>query len=187
MNMDWNLFVVIFSPILAIFVGVLVDRHFKERPYLMTYLSHTSALNTKTPDNKELKVNTHALVIQNLGRKPAKNVRIGHLVFPSFSVYPSIEYHVNELPDGTKEIHFPIVTPKERIFINYLYFPPVIWKNINSYIKSDEGPAKRVNMQLTPIYPKIIRIISVIFCLMGIVFSIYLVAQLIKLLLGNLL
>lgn len=185
MNIEWSLFIGIFSPILAIFVGVFVDRYFRDKPYLMTYLGHASALNTKTPDGKELRVHTHALVIQNLGRKPSKNVRIGHNVFPSFSIYPSNEYHINELPDGTKEIHFPIVTPKEKIFINYLYFPPIIWKNINTYIRSDEGPAKRVNMQLTPIYPKIIRILSVILFLMGLVFSIYLIAQLIEWLIGS--
>ncbi len=186
MKFNWNIFITIFAPILAIFVGVFIDRYFKEKPYLMTYLGHASVFNTKTPDGKDMKVHTHAVVIQNLGRKPSKNVKIGHNILPpSFSVNPPSEYHINHLPDGTKEIHFPKVTPKERIFINYLYFPPVVWQNINTYIKSDEGPAKRVNMQLTPIYPKIIRLLSVILFLMGLVFSIYLIAQLIEWLIGS--
>ena len=180
MKFNWGLFVGIFSPIFGGIVGVIIDRYFKEKPKLMTYLSHTSAIYTKTPDGKDLKVHTHSIVIQNLGRKPSKNVRVGHYVLPSFSIYPSMDYNINNLPDGTKEIHFPAVIPGERIYINYLYFPPVVWQNINKYTKSDEGFAKGVNMQLTPIYSKSVRTLLTILVLMGLVFSIYLFVQLIE-------
>jgi hypothetical protein len=179
MNFNWKLFLDILSPIVAAFGGALISRYLKEKPYLMTYISHTSAIYSKTLDGKELKVHTHSIVIQNNGRKPSKNVRIGHNInyFPSFSVHQSKEYDVINLPDGSKEIHFPIITPKERIFINYLYFPPIVWNQINTYIKSDDGPAKIVNMQLTPIYPKYILILMSIPFIIGLVFIVYFFIQ----------
>lgn len=180
MKLNWNLFVGILSPILGVIFGVIIDRYFKEKPNLMTYLSHTSAIYTKAADGKDLKVHTHSVVIQNLGRKPSKNVRIGHYVLPSFSIYPSIDYNINSLPDGTKEIHFPAIIPKEIIYINYLYFPPIVWQNINKYTKSDEGFAKRVNMQFIPIYSKSIKILSTILVTVGLISSIYLFVQLIS-------
>jgi len=180
MNFDWNLFVNILSPIIAIFIGVFVDRYFKERPLLLTYLSHTSAIYTKTPDNKDLKVHTHAVVIQNIGRTPSINVRVGHNVeipFPSFSVYPPTEYKINKLPDGSTEILFPKIVPKERIYINYLYFPPTTWNQINTYTKSDEGPAKIVNMQLIPATSKFNKLLLNILIVIAIASLFYILVQ----------
>ena len=45
------------------------------------------------------------MVIQNVGKKPANNVRVSHAILPDqFNVFPSVPYTVEQLPDGKKDI-----------------------------------------------------------------------------------
>lgn len=180
MKIDWNLAVIIFSPIVALFIGAFLEKKLKEKPKLITYLSNTFAINAKNPDGSNLNVFTHSIVLQNLGRKTAENIRIQHNILPAFSIFPSVEYKQNDLPDGKKVIVIPRLVPKERIIINYLYFPPLIWKNINTSIKYNGGFAKKVEMRPTPKYSKWFERLSVFLCLIGIVSIIYLIIILIR-------
>lgn len=180
MNIDFDLFVKIFSPILGVCLGIFLERRFKEKPNLISYISQASAIYTKTPEGKPLNVHTHSIVLQNSGTKPANNLKIGHNVLPAFSIYPSVEHTVKELSDGTKEIRIPSLVPKESITINYLYFPPTLWSNINKYTKSDEGFAKIVNMQLTPKYSRGIKKLSILLVMVGLSTLIYLFVLLVK-------
>ena len=59
-------------------------------------------------------------------------------------------YEVNDLPGGGRELLFPRLVPGEQVTVTYLYFPPVIWSNINSYTKSDEGLATIINVLPAP-------------------------------------
>jgi len=179
MKIDWNLLAIIFSPIIALFIGAFLERKLKDKPQLITYLSNTSAIYTKTPDGSDLKVHTHSIVLQNSGRKIAEDIRIQHNTLPSFSIYPSVEFKQNDLPDGKKEIVIPRLVPKEQIIINYLYFPPMLWKDINTTIKYNDGFAKAVEMRLTPKYSKWFERLS-IFLLIGIGSIIYLIISLIR-------
>ncbi len=63
---------------------------------------------------------------------------------------PSVVYHVEQLPGGGAEIVFPTLVPGEQVTVGYLYYPPVLWSNVNSSTKSDEGFAKIVNVLPTP-------------------------------------
>jgi len=180
MKIDWNLVVTIFSPIVALFIGVFLDRKLKDKPKLITYLSNTFAIKTKNPNGSDFNVFTHSIVLQNLGRKAAENIRIQHNILPAFSIFPSVEYKQNDLPDGKKVIVIPRLVPKERIIINYLYFPPLLWKDINTTIKYKDGFARVVEMRHTPKYSKWFERLSIFLCLIGIISIIYLIIILMR-------
>jgi hypothetical protein len=52
------------------------------------------------------------------------------------------------------EIVFPLLGPGEQVTVTYLYFPPRTYHDINNGIRSDEGPARAVPMQLQQQFPK---------------------------------
>lgn len=70
----------------------------------------------------------------------------------------------------------PKLVRNEQVTISYLYFPPLLWSQINSYTKSDEGFAKTLNAIPTPQPAKwlIVVIWSVVF--VGVVSLLYLAA-----------
>lgn len=95
-------------------------------------------------------VGTHAVVVRNSGRLSAKNVRLGHKSLPNYYIYPNTKYEVTSLPNGGNEIIFPILVPNEQITISYLYFAPTTYAEINTYVKSDEGLAKVIDVIPAP-------------------------------------
>ncbi len=68
--------------------------------------------------------------------------------FQIFKVYPDIDYKIENLPGGSKDIIIPRMTPKKEITISYLYFPPTTYNQISTTVESDAGPAKIVNVRL---------------------------------------
>jgi hypothetical protein len=54
------------------------------------------------------------------------------------------------LPNGGKEIIFPILVPNEQITISYLYFGTTTYTVINTYVTSDEGLAKIIDVIPAP-------------------------------------
>ena len=166
--MSAEVIAIIIAPLIAAVFILIFGRWFTEKPRLLTYLSNTFAIRCKTPEGKDLQVHTHTIIVKNQGRKPAINVKLGHKLLPAFDILPSTEYSVNQLPDGSKEILIPRIIPKQQIIVNYLYFPPLIWSQVNSYTLSDEGYAKVVNMQLSPQPSKLLIGILGLLSLMGI-------------------
>jgi hypothetical protein len=147
---DWTLLARYAAPILAVFVGVALNRWFERRSRLVSYLAHTSAVTVRPQDARPFLVHYHSVVVRNAGKKVATNVRLGHNVLPDFDVYPVVEYRVADLPGGSREIIIPILVPGEQVTVGYLYFPPLLWKNINTHVKSDEGFAEIVTVLPTP-------------------------------------
>jgi hypothetical protein len=90
----------------------------------------------------------------------------------------------NPFPVG-KEILIPTLVPGEQITISYLYFPPIVWKDINTYIKSDERFAKRIEVLLTPVQPKWVKAVAGILLLIGLIASVYLIVLFIKWIIGQ--
>ena len=150
---DWDLIARYAAPIVALFVGAALNRALERRPKLVTYLAHSSAVTVRPPDGQSITVHSHSIVVWNGGRQPAKNVRIGHHVLPDFSVYPSVDYQVVELPGGGSDIMFPTLVSGEQITVTYLYFPPLLWSGVNAQTKSDEGFAQVVTMLPTRTFP----------------------------------
>lgn len=101
-------------------------------------------------------VHTHAVVVRNTGKKSAHNVRIGHEIFPpSYKVFPPVGHELEYGDYGlSAEIVLPVLTPSEQVTISYLYFPPLTFNRVNSYVKSDEAMAKTIAMIPTAPWPR---------------------------------
>ncbi|HAT9718361.1 TPA: hypothetical protein ACK8SK_000240 [Legionella pneumophila] len=95
-------------------------------------------------------VHTHAVVVRNDGKLPTKNVRLGHNFLPNYNIYPNIKFELTNLPNGGKEISFPILVPNEQVTISYLYFAPTVYTDINTHVKSDDGLAKVISVIHSP-------------------------------------
>ena len=61
------------------------------------------------------------------------------------------------------------MVPKKQITINYLYFPPLLFNQINTYTESDQGSAKAVNMILTRQYSRNVALSAGLVFLLGLV------------------
>jgi hypothetical protein len=178
MPIDWNIAATIASPICALFIGAFLNHLLENRPKVVSYLGHVSGirLNWQQP----VHVNTHSLVIRNAGRKTANNVRIGHNMLPDFQIFPDIEYEVRDLPGGGKEIAIPKIVPKKQITITYLYFPPLLWNQINTHLESDEGPVKILNVLPTVQLAKWLITILWILIGYGVIGGLYTIFEIIK-------
>ena len=101
---DWGVVASIAAPIIALFVGVWVNRKFESRPKLISYYGHISAFVHTPEEGNPFDINTHSVVLGNTGKKSATNVRIRHSVLPDFNIWPHVQYDVEELPGGGAEI-----------------------------------------------------------------------------------
>jgi len=180
MHINWDIVVKISVPLLTLFLGVILNKWAEDKPRLISFLSHTFAISSETPEGLHFTVHTHSIVVRNAGRKPATNVRLGHSTLPAFQIYPSTNRTINELPDGSKEIVIPSLVPKEQITINYLYFPPLLWNQVNTYTKSDQGQAKAVSMMLSRQFPKKYSALAWIVFLLGLISLGYLLVILVR-------
>lgn len=150
--MDLDLALKIGGPVLSAVAGVLAKDLYERRPRLVCFYVHSGAVGVMV-DEQEIRFHTHALIVANQGRSLAHNVRLGHNTLPYFEISPPIEYDVRNLPGGAREIVIPVLPAKKTITVNYLYHPPLFWNGVNSYVESDEGPAKVLNVLPTPQWP----------------------------------
>lgn len=157
MQIDVDLALKIGLPAISIVATKIVNDYLERRPKLVCFIQHASEVPISVDQggtSQPVRVRTHAIVVANQGRVPAKNVRIGHLNLPDFDVFPDIQYEKISLPGGSQELLLPILGPKEQITINYLYFRPLTYDQVNTHVKSDEGPAKILNVLPTPQLPR---------------------------------
>lgn len=152
MSIDWHLAASVGMPIITLFLGALVNHLLESRPKLVSHIGFISSheLEQKPDGSPGEIVNTHSVVIRNMGRKAATNVRLGHNFLPNVNVYPDIEYEIRDLPGGGKELVFPTLVPKKEVSINYLYFVPDTWQKVNTHVESDDGLAKVIPVLLQP-------------------------------------
>ncbi|MFA5164202.1 MAG: hypothetical protein WC481_01390 [Candidatus Omnitrophota bacterium] len=156
MTIDWLAVATIAAPIIALFIGVAIDRFIEQKPKLIAYYTHASAFNTA--GNNPITIHTHGIIIKNIGRKSAMDVRVRHNILPqNYKVYPIVDHHVQNLPGGGSEIVFPILVQNEQVSISYLYFPPLIYNQIHAGIRHSEGFASEVAVLPTPQYPDWMR------------------------------
>ncbi len=179
MKTDWALLANIAWPIALLIIGALINRYFERRPKLITYYGHISAFRLRTPEQPE--VFTHSIVIRNAGRKSATNVTIGHNYFPrDYQIFPAIAHEVRKVPDSADEIVIPILVPQEQITISYLYWPPVTYAQINTYVKSDDGLAKVLNVIPTPQASKWLVVSAWILVALGAITAVYFLLLLVR-------
>src|SRR5260370_14947528 len=97
---------------------------------------------------------------------------------PDFSVHPNIQYRVEALPGGGKEIIFPVLVAGADVLVQYLYFPPLIWKGVNTHLFSDEGRAKAINVWQVRQFSKWVYSVFYVLIFFGAVTIVYLVLAL---------
>ena len=173
MAIDWNAVATIASPVIALFVGVWVNRRFENRPVLIAYYSHVSAFKYTPPGGLPTGINTHSVVLRNTGRESAKNVRLHHLTLPDFNIWPVIVYQIETLPDGSQDIVFPTLVPGEQVTISYLYLHPLTVEQVNAGIKSEKGFCQQIPVLLRRQYPPWVTFIARTLIIAGIVAILY--------------
>ncbi len=173
MSIDWKVVATIAAPIIALFVGVWVNRRFESRPILISYFGHVSAFRVVPPAGQPVFVNTHAVVLRNAGRRSATNVRLRHHVLPDFNIWPALQHHVEDVPGGGREIVIPTLVPSEEVTISYLYFAPVTVAQVNAGIKSDQGFAHAIPVLLQRQYPKWFNLSAAFLMIVGLVSLVY--------------
>ena len=97
-------------------------------------------------------INTHSILVRNVGKKTAFNIRISHYPSPllGHQVAPPKSHQVISIPNGGWEILIPTLVTDESVQVTYVYPPGTFWTQINSITKSDDGPAQVVTAFPTP-------------------------------------
>ncbi len=176
MGINWPVIATIAAPIIALFIGVALDRFIEQKPKLIAYFTHTSAFNV--PGANPVTIHTHGIVIKNIGKRPATDIRVRHHFLPTpFTVFPPIEHQVQNFPAGGAEIVFPRLVQNEQVTVSYLYFPPTIWSQIHAGIRHSDGFAIEVIALPTPPYSIWMRRGLQFFLILGIIAFIYVVFE----------
>ena len=175
---NWLVVATIAAPIMAVFLGVWVNRRFESRPILLSHFGHVSGMTLNRPEGP-VTVNTHSVVIRNAGRRPATNVKLAHYCLSEFNIWPLVQYSVEALPQGGSEIIIPVISPGEQLTISYLYFGPTTVEDINAGVKCDQGIAKPIPMLLQRQYPNWWNVLVAAIFLVGLVAVIYLLYELV--------
>ena len=177
MNPDWSVVVTVAAPVIALFVGIALNRFLERKPKLIAYYTHSSAF--VIPGANPVQLNTHGIVIKNVSKKPATDIRVRHNYLPKdFYVFPVVQYQVQKAPRGGAEIVFPTLVPNEQVSISYLYFPPVVYSQIHGTIRHTDGFATEVTALPTPQYPTWVLRGAKVLMILGIAAFLYIVVEL---------
>ena len=164
---DWQLLTKVAVPILTLFIGVWVNQRLEKRPKLLSHWGHVSSFHYQKEDGNTGIINTHSVVIRNVGRRAATNVRLSHYVLPDFNIWPPVEYQLKEVPNSGKDIVIPTVIPNQQLTISYLYFPPDTYAEVNAGVKCDEGFATQIPVLLQRQYPNWFNYSAVVLMIVG--------------------
>ena len=143
----------------------------------MSFIGHASAFTLQ--GEPPVVIHTHSVIVRNTGRKAAKNVSLTHAVLPlNITVYPPVQYSIERNPEGAGEIVIPVLVAKEQVTVSYLYFPPLLWSQINVSTKSEDGFAKIINAIPMPQPRKSVLALVWFLVFVGASFLFYLLARL---------
>lgn len=175
---DWQFLAKVAVPLIALFVGVWLNRRTERRPVLLSHWGHVSSFNHQVGDGNSLVLNTHSVVIRNAGKRAATNVRLSHIHLPSFNIWPRVQYRVEEVPNSGSDIVIPVLVPKQHLTISYLYFPPITYEQVNDGIRCDEGFATHVPVLLQRQYPNWLNYAGIVLMALGLSTLVYGLAEL---------
>lgn len=143
------------------FLGAWITRRFEKQPEIVSYYGHASSFTIPNENSNGLIVNTHAVVLRNVGKRSASNVRMTHATLPNVTVFPHTPYRTEDLPGGGVDLVFPTIVLGAQITVSYLYFAPLLVSGVNIGIKHDDGFAKAIPVILQRQFPVwLLRIIS---------------------------
>jgi len=107
--------------------------------------------------NPALALFTHAITVQNVGRKTAEAVEIVHKARPDFfKLQPALDYEEKTTPAGEHVIRVQSLGPKEFFtieFLSYVSIPELL------FIRSETGHALPIQIQPQRIFPYWLRLI----------------------------
>ncbi len=177
MDFNFSLLADITVPIATLFFGAWLHRKFESRSKLTVYLGHVAA-HIDREKEPSLEIYTHEIVLINQGRKSATNVRLSHHYLPSYSIYPDVQHTVQALKGGGKEIIIPRLVPNKQVRVSYLYFPPILYNQINDSVESDEGMADLIQVMPVKQYPAWLYKLLGLFFVVGVIFTGYMCVSL---------
>jgi hypothetical protein len=143
----------------------------KERPRLLYWLPGSFLFQIKNPD---VPLRTDSLTIQNVGHLPATDIEIVHKARPDhFQFSTPIDFTEVTNPSGEHVIKIASLGAKEHINIQLLSHTtqPVLLN-----VRSAEGRAELIQVQLQRILPKLVQVIFWLLFLLGTGFFLYWVA-----------
>jgi hypothetical protein len=155
--LDYSLVRQIAVGLFLLVAGGLITRFFERRARLVVFFGHVGQfrLQLQPPGT----IHTHAVIIRNVGRVAAKNVHVPHRGLLNannihVSIEPPLAHTLQTLPNNTEEILFPTLPAKFQVTVSYLYFPPIVFSQINAPIYSDEGLAREIKVLQQQQWPK---------------------------------
>lgn len=175
---QWQPVATIAAPLIALFVGIWANRRFENRPGLISYYGHVSSFCHTPPGGQQIFIHTHAVILRNISRKSATNIRLSHGVLPDFNIWPRVVHRVEDVPAGGRDILIPTLVPGEQVTVSYLYFPPLTVADINAGVKHDGGFAQQIPVLLQRQYPNWLNRVVGFLLLMGGIFTTYVLYEL---------
>ncbi len=121
--------------------------------------------------NPTLALFTHAMTIQNIGRKSAEGVEIGHKKRPDFfKLQPALDYEESATPSGEHIIRVKSLGPNEFFtveFLSHTTLPELL------FIRSTAGHAQFIQIQPQRVFPRWWNSFATLMFLIGLGFIIY--------------
>jgi hypothetical protein len=96
-------------------------------------------------------------------------------------VEPHLAHTVQALPNWTEEILFPALPARFQVSVSYLYFPPILFSQINAPIYSDEGLARVIDVLPQEQWPRWLSVMLGGLVLIGIIAVAYALFELVRL------
>jgi hypothetical protein len=193
LSVDLSLLTSVAEKIGLLFAGGLVGRFFERRARVVVFYGHVGQFRLQPqqqgsvqPQQQPGLVHTHSVVIRNAGRVAAHNVHVPHRgMLNAANIHISIEPHlahtVQALPNWTEEILFPALPARFQVTVSYLYFPPILFSQINAPIYSDEGLARVIDVLPQEQWPRWLSAMLGGLVLIGIIAVAYALFELVRL------
>jgi hypothetical protein len=166
-----NLIPYIVTALLSFAVGYAL-KHIEPKSKLVWWSPHNFLFNVDVvPEQPKVSILTHAITIQNLGRKSAEVIEIIHRFRPDhFKLQPAFDYEEDYTPDKEHIIRIQSLASKEFFsieFLSYKSLPELV------YIRSKDGEAKFIKIQPQRVFPRWLQLLSLFFIFIGFGFSIF--------------
>ncbi len=177
-SIDWQTVATIAAPIVALFAGAALDRWYEGRQRLVVYLTNMAdfVIRLTGPPAQDMHCRTFSLVLRNAGTRATENVRIGHhWLPPNVAINPSIPHQIDHSPPETAaEVQIDRMVPAQQVTISYLVWGDVQATNVISYVNSDDGEARVLNVLPTPQLPRWLLRLLRFLIVVGVVTVLYL-------------
>jgi hypothetical protein len=149
----------------------------RRKPRLEAFFTHGAS---HAVQGANIIVNTHGLLVRNVGALPATNVRITHTFWPQHTdvkLWPAMPYTTQAVPVAGHEIVIERLRPKEQISVAYLYFHPTMMDHFGTRVAHDTGFGTFIQWQHARTLPRWAYALVIYLMLAGLAFSLYIVLK----------